>query len=97
MMRRNDIFTPDMTVKAEWDGKEYDCIAGGVDRGKRQFAEATLENTTSTARFWLADFPYGPPAIGDRLTISAEVFRILDSHRFGPFIKYALGGEYGRK
>lgn len=97
MMRRNDVFTPELTVKAQWDGAEYDCIAGGVDRARRQFSEATLEDTTSTARFWLADFPSAPPAVGDRLTIGGETYRILDSHRFGPFIKYALGGEYGRR
>ena len=53
--------------------------------------------TKATARFWLADFGGNVPKIGDRITIEGEVYRILDEHRFEPFIKFALGGEYARR
>ena len=52
--------------------------------------------TTATARFYLEDFEGETPAVGDRITIDGTVYRILEEHRFPPFLKFALGGEYAR-
>ena len=96
-IKRNEVFNPYFTKTATYGEQSYDCIAGGVDRARRQFSEATLMETKATARFWLADFGGNVPKIGDRITIEGEVYRILDEHRFEPFIKFALGGEYARR
>lgn len=96
-MRKSDVFVSGLTVPATWNGQAYDCIRGGVDRSRRQFSETALLNTTSTARFWLADFGGTEPVVGDIITIDSTEYRVLESHRFEPFIKYALGNKYGRK
>ena len=96
MMRRQDIFIAELTTEYQFDGRRYFGIEGATDREWKLYRREVAEQLSRSVRFWLGDFRSTVPKIGDRLVSGGETLRILDSHRCGPFIKFALGEEYAR-